>query len=1559
MSEQEKPITTSDEQAVEQPSTPVKKKRGPVSRFLRWVLILLLSPIVLFLVLTALLYVPFIQDWAVGIACEKLSESTGMDVQVERVRLKFPLDVDLQELCITQPDTIHHQSTNDTVLAVKNCVVDLDMCGILSLNIGVDAFDLQDVVVDTHDMVATMKMRGRMNQFHLDAHDLQLKESRVNITSASLDGCDLDIALQDTTVIDTTTSQPLQWVLNFGNISVHDSRIAFHTANDTMSVRAGIDALCLESGTFDLGHNKLKLQVLDLAADSVLYDMNYQPHGQGLDFNHLALYDVDVALPILDYDLNAGHLHTALTTLKLRERNGFELENLSAGIDLDTTHVHISDAVLKTPSSELRAWADIDWDALTPNNRGSFHAGLSADFSKQDVMHFAGAYMPDYLKSQYPDKTLTAEVELTGNVDHVDVQSMRLIMPGMLDAKVSGSAGNLLNGKELSANLDWDVHTLDLSLVKRLAGLTGFNLPPMDISGSTHFEGNIYEADLAVRQGSGSLALKGKFDAKSYAYQAKIDARNFAVSRFVPMDSACVFTAQADVRGRGFDVLGSNAQLRALLNVPKAHYGRHNIGSVQMDAQLNRGNGVVNFYGYGDYVDADGCLEVQLRNHKVDSAAFNFDVRGLDLYALGLTKKPFKASMAMHVLGNTNLTDQHYFKGDVSAIQLAVQDTMYYPKDINAEALLTPDTTFTFLSAGDLNFYMNSTEGMSTLVHKFTDFAEVAARDMDARDFDQQRLTALLPEADLCVQSGRQNPLTNILYMMTGYSYRELDVDLHTSPETGINGDGHIYSTNTGSIVLDSIAFTLEQDTTGFNLDARVCNGKRNKDVTFDTRLKANLTPGNVGCSLQFFDAKNRKGVDLGAQVRFHHGTIRVHLTPLRPILAYRYFTINEDNYVELSKDRRIDANLDLLADDGTGIKLYSTPNEEAEQDLTATLNHFNLGELTSVMPYMPKITGYLHGDVHLLKSQTVTSVMADLMANRLTYEGCEMGNIGVNAAYMPNDDGSHYVDGFLTQNDVQVLSFNGRYAEKGHSDEIDAQAIFEHFPLTIANGFLDETLRLTGDMDGELQVTGSTSRPRVDGFIRTDSLYILSPLYSINMRVADDSIRVANNKLNLDKLQGYTTGVTPLTMDGTIDFSDFGNILMDVRAKAKNFELINAPKNRKAAAYGKVFVDVDVRAKGSTNDLDVTGNLGVLGNTNMTYVLMDSPITVEDEMSDLVTFCDFSDTVQQAEPTIVPPPSNLNMRLRISIDQAAQVNCLLSPDGSNYIKLEGGGDLTMNYDEAKGLHLYGRYTILTGQMTYTLMVMSLTDCKIANGSYVEFSGDVTNPRLNISASERILCSVTENDQPRSVAFDVGLAITQTLKNMGLAFTLEAPEDMMIQNQLTQMAPEMRGRVAVTLLATGMYIVEGQQSGGFNTTNALNSFLQGQISAITGKVLSNFDISLGVNNMQTASGKMTTDYSFRFAKRFWGNRISVIIGGKVSSGSETQNTGETIIDNVCIEYRLDKSATRYVTVFYGKDNESVLEADVLELGAGLVLRKKTDRLGELFLFRRKKEDNKE
>ena len=68
-----------------------------MKKALWWTAGLLLSPVLLFLILAALLYLPPVQNWAVDKVAAIASEKTGMDISVGHVNLEWPLDLGIDD----------------------------------------------------------------------------------------------------------------------------------------------------------------------------------------------------------------------------------------------------------------------------------------------------------------------------------------------------------------------------------------------------------------------------------------------------------------------------------------------------------------------------------------------------------------------------------------------------------------------------------------------------------------------------------------------------------------------------------------------------------------------------------------------------------------------------------------------------------------------------------------------------------------------------------------------------------------------------------------------------------------------------------------------------------------------------------------------------------------------------------------------------------------------------------------------------------------------------------------------------------------------------------------------------------------------------------------------------------------------------------------------------------------------------------------------------------------------------------------------------------------------
>lgn len=1487
-----------------------------MKRILKWSCIAVATPILVVALAAASLYIPFVQDAAVRWLTAYASEATGLDISIGRLRLTPLADLRLHELTVVD-------AVADTLVAAREATVDLSFSNIFRRRIRIEGITLAQAQVNTKDLIAQAVVRGRVGSFRL-SDDIDLRHNRVTLNDVEGQGLDVDIALADTTVADTSASEPLPWSIAIRRLQLTDSHLRFATPYDSLVAVATIDRLAADSADIDLRHNRYAV------ATATLQGSVNSLHGAGVMEG--ARSTLPVALTLRRADFDGGRQHLSLPSIDLR-----------------------------TDSSHVRGATELDLNAFGQDPSAVLEAQLTADLAKADIATLAGELLPAAFAAAYPDEPLNIRASIRGNLNSLQISHLEATLPSSFFFDAHGTAEGLTATEALTADISYNLETRRLDWLRTLVGsaMDEVRLPAMSLAGTIGAQGTRYSTFSTLRQATGLATVKAEVDiSEPLAYDADLLIRGLNLKNFMPTLPVATLTARATAQGTGTDITDHATALTASAEISALRYDSYDLAGTTLSATLSRGRGRLHLAADNPLLVMQADIDALLNSRKPSDLTFSVDLSRAELHALGLASEPLQTAMCLHIDGQTDLSRRHTLSGSVTDIVLATADTLFRPEDITLEALLRPDTTYAYLRSGDLTVAAHGRTSYDRLLGQLQHFADEATRQARERLFDLEALRHRLPQIAVALSSGSHNPAHDILRQM-GYDYATAHLTTHLDPHSGVHADGHVYGLNTGAILLDTIALSALQDTTGIDLGARIRNGRRNPQISFDSQLSAHISQaGEATARLIFLDDRGRRGVDLGLQAAVRDDSLIVHFDPLNPIIAYRTFHINADNVVRLGKKNRVTANIDLLADDGTGLKLYSAQNEEALQDLTASVNRLNLGELMTVLPYMPHITGFLHGDAHIIQTAEHLSVSADMGVDALTYEGAALGQVGFEGVYLPNADGSHFIDGALSQTGITVATVSGTYTPRGSAGELDLDAALERLPFSLANGFIPDGLAtLEGTATGDLHIGGTTARPQVNGDIATSALRILSAPYSLSLRADDDTLHFNNSHVTFNDISIYSTGRQPCTLSGDIDFANLDKIQVNATATATDFELINAKKTPQAVAYGKVYVDMNAFVRGTLDDLRVMGRLKVLGATDVTYILTDSPLTVEDQLADLVEFVDFEDTLAVAKPEERAKPQHLNVTMGVSIDNAAQIHCLLSADGSSYVDLEGGGDLTLSYSPEKDLQLNGRYTVNSGTLKYTMMVIPLKEFTIHSGSYAEFRGPLLNPTLNISATERLRTTITENQQPRSVNFDVGLNITQTLENLGLEFTIDAPEDMTIRSELATMSTEQRGRIAVTMLATGMYITDANSasSGGFSTQNALNAFLQSQISNITNKALKSVDISLGMEQGTSSTGSTTTDYSFRFAKRFWGNRISVIVGGKVSTGSDAQNTGQSLIDNVSIEYRLDQSASRYVKLFYDKNYESLLESEITEMGAGLILRRKTARLGELFLFKQKKD----
>ena len=1529
---------------------------------LKWIGIVVLTPILLFIILATLLYLPPVQNWAVQKVVAVASEKTSMEITVEHVNLEFPLDLGIEGFRAIKPnDSIPR--LNDTIADVRKLVADVRLLPLLTKRIVIDELSLHQARINTNGFISDLRIKGELDELRLFSKGIDLDKEMVEVNGARLADARLDIALSDTAAADTTTSKT-KWCINADSLSIHRTDLTLHLPGDTLNVQAWFGHVVAREANIDLGTSVYKVASLDWKDGRLSYDNRQEPEVDGLDVNHIALSGIRLGIDSISYTPSGTSFFIRQTALM--EKSGLKITELTGGTNLDSTynHIRLPLMTLKTPDSNIMLEADMDFNAFDEQRPGIFKMRLFAQVGKQDIFAVVGK-LPQKFTEHFPNKPLVIRGSADGNMNHLVLTGLNIDLATSLHANIKGTLDNVRDFSRLKADIQVEAKSKQLNFITALIDPKMSNIYriPDDITlnGNLTANGTNYGTNMTLTEAGGSIKMvgnvkiplnaKGVLEPDLISYDADIDIKDLNLHHFLPKDSIHTLTADITASGYGTDFFSPKSRLNAEASIEKLQYGSWNLDNMIATVMLSDGHGAFDIVGHNQILE--GCIgaDLLLNTRKIEGT-ISGNFTKADLYQMRLVEKPLTIGTNGSLKISSDMKDIHYVSGRLNDVYVKDAHKTYNPGDVGILLKTNPDTTYARVQSGDFILKLDATGGYQKLLDQATVLTDSIMEQFHDKVIDQPAIKALLPVMSLHLESKRDNPVANFL-RATGTDFKELTLDLTTSPETGINGKGHIFSLNYDSIRIDTIRLSLIQRENRLSYQGQICNNRRNPQFVFNALIDGHIHEHGALAGLRYFDEKGRMGVRIGATAEMEKDGLRIRLLPDRPTLGYKEFNLNKDNYIFLTPNQKIQAKIDLIADDKAGMKIYTEHQDSTmRQDLTLSLNQVNLGEITSVIPYLPRITGKLNGDYHILQDQEGKfSVASDMAVQNMTYEHSPIGNISGEFVYLMKEDDTHAIEARLMIDEEEFGLLSGSYQAEGEGN-IDATFTMTRMPLSIVNGFVpDQIVGLEGYGDGTLTIQGTTRHPDVNGEVYVDSAYLVSVPYGVRMRFDNDPVRIVGSHLLLENFGLYAYNDEPLNMMGDVDFSDTEHISIDMRMRARNLLLINAKQEAKSIAYGKAFVNFFARLQGPMDEMKMRGRLDVLGTTDMTYILLDSPLSTDNRLNELVKFTDFSDSTQ----TVVnrPAPNGLDVDLNISVSQGAHIICDLNVDQTNYIDLLGGGDLRMRYN-SEGINLTGRYTLSNGEMKYSLPVIPLKTFIIKDGSYVEFTGDPMNPKLNIMATEQVKATVSgDNGIGRSVLFNCGVIITKTLNDMGLEFIIEAPEDNTISGELATMSVEERGKLAVGMLTTGMYLAGGG-TGTFSMNSALSSFLQSEINNIAGSALRTLDLSVGVDNSTDATGSSHTDYSFKFAKRFLNNRLKVQIGGKVSTGeNNVQGQKQSFFDNVTMEYRLNQDATQYVKLFYTQNAYDWLDGYTSEYGGGFIWRRKLSNFWDIFRFWRK------
>lgn len=1478
-----------------------------------------------------LLYVPPVQNLIRREVTAYASKATGMQIQVERIDLRFPLNLLVRGVeVIQQPDTL---------LSLESLNVRVQAWPLLKGKVEVDEVKLSRVAFNSANLIDGMEIKGVLGRFFLQSHGVDLSNETAVINATELSDTHVQMLMNDTTTTpkDTTASAPVNWKVDLHQLKLKNVSFSMQLPADSMRMAAHIGEATIDDAQADLKNQFYGLKQFLLSGTSASYDTGAAKPVEGFDASHIAVRDVSIGLDSLLY--KGRDMKAVIREFTMNERSGLSVTSLTGRAFSNDSIISVPGLKLQTPHSEIDLSAHTYWELVNIPTTGRLSANLNAYIGKEDVMLFTGG-LPDSFKEAYPFRPLVIRAGTDGNLKEMQISRFTADLPGAFSLEGGGILENLADSITRSGTIGLKMKTQNLNFLTGLSGEVpnGTLVIPdsMNLVTQVDIKGPEYKANLHLKEGQGAMNVNAALNTATEVYKADLKIDNLQLHHFLPKDSIYELSLSAAADGRGLDVMSYRSYAKLDLALDRLHYAQYHLSNVHLTGALKGALVTANLTSDNELLKMTTDAEYNLA-HSYPDGKVTVDVTRLDLHELGLMPEPMKRPLAF---------------------------------SLSAEA--RQNRVFTHFISGDMKFNLSARSGVNPLISQSTRFVDVLMKQIDEKELNHAELRKALPAAVLSFSAGKENPLAYFL-ATKNISYHDASMKFGTAPDWGINGKAAVHALKVDTLQLDTVFFTVKQDTTLMKLRAGVINGPKNPQFSFSTTLTGEIRDRDAELLVDYKNGKGETGVLLGVNARpLFEGQgkgngIAFTLIPEKPIVAFQQFHFNENhNWIYLHKNMRVYANVDMWDEEGMGFRVHSMQGDTVSlQNIDVEIRRIRLQEITSVLPYFPEVTGLFSLEAHYIQTEKDLQLSAEASIDELTYERQRIGDIALGATWLPGEQGKQYLNAYLNHDQVEVLVADGKLLPtRTGKDSLEVNTTLEHFPLRVANAFIpDQMVTLSGDMDGNLNITGSTEQPLINGELVLDSVAVFSSQYGARFVFDNRPVQIKNNRLLFDKFAIYTTSKNPFTIDGYVDFRDMSRPMANLNMLAQNYTLLDAKRTRESLVYGKVFADFRATVKGPLDGLNMRGNVSLLGNTDVSYVLTDSPLTVQDRLGSLVTFTSFSDTttvVRQEVPTV--SLGGLDMVMMVHIDPSVRVKVDLDASNDNRIELEGGGDLSMKYTPQGDLTLTGRYTLSGGLMKYSLPVIAAKEFAIDNGSYVEWTGNPMDPMLNFKATDRIRASVSEgeNGGSRMVNFDVSVVVKNRLDNLSFAFDVSAPEDATVQNELTAMGAEERGKQALYIMVMKTYLGTGPIGGGgggfgkLNMGSALTSVLSSQINSLMGN-LKNASLSVGVEDHDDSeTGSKRTDYSFRYSQRLFNNRFQIVIGGKVSQGENATNDAESFIDNISLEYRLDRTGTRYIRLFYDKNYESVLEGEITETGVGIVLRKKLDKLSELFIFKKKK-----
>ncbi len=643
--------------------------------------------------------------------------------------------------------------------------------------------------------------------------------------------------------------------------------------------------------------------------------------------------------------------------------------------------------------------------------------------------------------------------------------------------------------------------------------------------------------------------------------------------------------------------------------------------------------------------------------------------------------------------------------------------------------------------------------------------------------------------------------------------------------------------------------------------------------------------------------------------------------------------------------------------------------SKKMKDSLDIGLNKFDIKIFNLFLNRPFNVEGFFSGNARLSNYGDNSNMFLDLTGDSVYVYNHPVGVMKVMSKwYQPEKRFNVLVNSkFEGRSNMTVTGYykpDGNYLNLDGTLDNLSVAYFEPFLTGIiskSSGSFTGNLNLSGPIS-ELALKGKDCQFDNFNFVVD---YTQVP-YTLNGSVTLDENGIQANGLEVTDNNGNRGKVT-----GGLKYRYFRNPSIDARIDFRNMECLDTTENDNEYFYGKAYATGSFGIKGPFNNILL--DINVIPNDNsQLHIPLSSSITAT--QTNLLTFkepettriTDFYDSLMQ-EKVKIKSATQMQVLLKANVNPNADVYIEINKSLGDVIKANGSGIISLDVNPAKSVFdVFGDYVINEGNYKFVLSGFGFAakDFIIQPGGTIHFNGAIDNTTLNLTAiykTKTAINTLIGDTSSVSTRRNVNCEIVMSgnLMNPELKFNIDIPDLDPTTKVRVESALNTEGKIQkqfAALLISGGFLPD-EQSGITNNSTILYSNVSEMLSNQINTIFQQLGIPLDLGFNYQPGEKGTTDiFDVAVSTQLFNNRLS--INGSIGNDPYQNSTNRSVIGNVDVELKLDKSGRMRLNLFsHAADQYSNYLDDSQRSGIGISYQQEFYRIKDI--FRRKSKEQKE